>query len=74
MSKFSLGPTKGKFDDSEFDIIDNILEVVESYRIGMENLEKEKQQRLEQLEAEFEAKVANLKSNLKTKLNIGETK
>jgi hypothetical protein len=73
MSKFILGPTKGKFDDSEFDIIDNILIVVESYRIGMENLEKEKQQRLEQLEKEFEDKVANLKSDLKTKLNIGET-
>jgi len=74
MSKFSLGPTRGKFDDSEFDIVDNILEVVESYRKDMENLEKEKQQRLVNLEAEFEAKVANLKSNLKTKLNIGETK
>jgi hypothetical protein len=74
MSKFSLGPTKGKFDDFEFDIVDNILELVETYRIGMENLEKEKQQKLEKLEKEFEAKVANLKSNLKTKLFMGEIK
>ena len=64
MTKVVLGATKGSIDGSEFDIVDNSLEIVRNYQKDLFNVFKEKNQKVKQIEEEAERKTKLLKSDL----------
>ena len=68
MTKISLGPTKGTVDEEEFDIVEDILTIVEVYRNNVSKVISDYEDRLAQLEAQKEQKLRELKDDLKRKL------
>lgn len=70
MTKISLGPTKGTVDEKEFDIVEDILIIVEVYRNNVSKVIAEHKNKLAQLEAQKEQKLRELKDDLKRKLKL----
>jgi len=64
MTKVVLGTTKGSIDGNEFDIADNVLEIVRNYEKDRLNVLNEKNQKIKQIEEEAKRKTELLKSDL----------
>jgi hypothetical protein len=64
MTKVVLGATKGSVDGNEFDIVDNVLEIVRNYEKDLLNVFNDKNQKIKQIEEEAKRKAELLKSDL----------
>lgn len=68
MDKIVLGSTKGKFEDQEFDIMDNIISMVDDYKKKLRDIEISAQKEIDKIEKEKKEKIFNLKSDFKKRL------
>lgn len=68
MTKVVLGPTKGKFEEEEFDIMDNIISMVDEYQKKMTEIEISAQKEIAIIEEEKKKRILNLKFEFKNKL------
>lgn len=68
MDKIVLGSTKGKFEDQEFDIMDNIISMVDDYKKKLRDIEVSAQKDIDKIEKEKKKKIFNLKSDFKKRL------
>ena len=72
MTKFSLGATKGTIDDDEFDMVDDILQVVNEYQQSVTQAKAECDRKILAIKDDTEKRLRDLKSELKIKLGIEE--
>lgn len=70
MTKISLGPTEGVVDDEEFDIIDDVLLIVDEYKQSVGQIQAKRERKILDIEIETEEKLLKLKSELKIKLGV----
>lgn len=70
MSKVKLGPKKGSVDDKEFDIADNVLQIVKEYERCMNELELYKIQKIRLIEEEVQRKKEMLRASLVSDLGV----
>ena len=72
MTKFSLGVTKGTVDDEEFDMVDNILQIVNEYQQSVTKAKTECDRKILAIKDDTEERLRDLKAELKNKLRIEE--
>jgi hypothetical protein len=70
MTKISLGASKGMIDSQEFDVVDNILTIVDEYRKAVSSVNKEHKQQIFELEMRTKEKLESLKQNLRKQLGM----
>lgn len=70
MTKISLGASKGMIDSQEFDVVDNILTIVDEYRKAVSSVNEEHKQQIFELETRTKEKLESLKQNLRKQLGM----
>lgn len=62
--KIQLGPEKGKLDDQEFDIVNDVIGAVSKYQTAESALQKQMEVAIKDIKSKYETKLVNLKLDL----------
>lgn len=64
MTRIKLGALKGSVDGNEFDIADNVLQIVKDYQLRVAEVNTHTKQRVAEIEKDAEKKRIELKTQL----------